>query len=439
MSETLVGRLRDLHDGPLVFHEVVRLGDAAVPALEHLVRGPSGAIHHPRSLAADALAAIRTPEAVRALIRALLDSIGRAPAAEQLEAESILVNHLAEHLSRFPGPDVTEALLTALQRRRYPYCAAALGLTGDLRAIPLLIECLYDDPARPAAMGALRGYRQAALKPLAAALLETGEAGHPEPPSRVDGRAAAARVLGELAATDPGDPPIALPALTQALNDCQRPVRVGAALALARCGAPAAEAAAGILVLALDEPNWARAEEIINALVRLGPAAERLIVPMLALRPRNEADRRRRLRLAEAAGRLGSAAAIRRLVAFHQAAEPTLRLAAVSALGRIAPADAGALALFLADPDPLVRYRALAALRRRKAVDAAEATRLLADADEDVRRLATDTIRENLGAALPALTRAARHCGAPLHGLAPRLRLWWHACALLAEKPAPHR
>lgn len=433
MSESLVDQFRDLRDGPLVFHEVVRLGGSAIPALERLLRGPADAVHQPRCLAADALAAIGTPEAVGALIRALLDSVNRDPPPTLLEAESLLVNHVAEHLSRFPGPLVTEALLAALRHRRYPYCAAALGLTGDPRAIPLLVECLYEDTARPAALAALRRFGRAALEPLARALREPRRLGTPEPPRRVDARAASARLLGDLAGVDRAAPPFAIPALTRALNDRQRAVRIEAALALTRCSAPASEAAVGILAVVLDEENWARAEEIMAALVRIGPVAERLIVPMIGLRARNEADRRRRLRLVETAGRLGSAAAVGRLRAFHKSGDPSLRLAAVTALQRMTSADGDSLAPFLSDRDPAVRYRALQALVGHKALDPAIATRLLADETPDVRRLAAEAVRENIGAALPSLKRAAYHCGAPLHGLAPRLRLWWHACTLIAE------
>jgi hypothetical protein len=42
-------------------------------------------------------------------------------------------------------------------------------------------------------------------------------------------------------------------------------------------------------------------------------------------------------------------------------------------------------------------------------------------------------VRDDIAAALPSLKWAASHCGAPVEGLAPRLRLWWHACALIAE------
>lgn len=429
---TLVDRFRNLHDGPLVFHEVVRLGDAVVPALEELVMGASDAVHQPRCLAADALAAIGTAAAVRALTRALLDSVARDPSPALLEAESILVNHIAEHLSRFPRPEVTEALLAALRRRRYPYCAAALGLTGDPRAIPLLVECLYEDSARAAATAALHRFGEAALEPLAQVLLEPRRSGTLEPPSRLDGRIAAARLLGELARRGSRNAPRAVAALVKALSDAQRAVRVEAALETVRCGVRVDEDTTRILVAGLEEENWARAEEIITVLARIGPVAEHLLVPIIGLRPRDEPGRRRRVHAVEAVGRLGSVAAVSLLRGLYASGDTTLRFATIKALASIESSDSGSLALFLGDPHPAIRLRALQALVRRRALEPELAIRLLADEDAHVRRLAATAVRDDLAAALPSLKRAAYHCGAPVDGLAPRLRLWWHACALIA-------
>jgi HEAT repeat protein len=438
-AESVVKKLENLHDGPLVFHEVVRLGEAAIPALEKLVRGPSHSIYHSRCLAVDALAAIATPEAVRALTRSLRDSIARELDPASLEAESVLVNHIAEHLTRFsdldPDLDVNDALLAALQRRRYPYCAAALGLIGDPRAVPLLIECLFEDCARAAAGGALRRFGRSALTPLLSALREPRVVAGIEPPTHVEARAAAARLIGECVGLDVLLDAVALAALSKALDDPQRCVRVEAALALVRRKAPGAAAAARMLVMALDDPDWARAQTLAAALVRLGPAAERLIVAVLGVRPRTDADHRRRLRAVDVAGQLGTERAVACLRALSASSDAQLRLAVISSLSRSPALDVDWLTHFLTDREPMVRRRALQALHRRRVLPTDSATQLLGDGDSDVRRLASASVCENLDAALPALQRAAYGFGAPLHGWRPRWRLWWHACALIAVGP----
>jgi hypothetical protein len=68
--ESEVSRLLNLHEGPGALANVVALGGAAIPALEHLLRGPSQAVYHPRCWAADALAAIGGSQAIQALVRA---------------------------------------------------------------------------------------------------------------------------------------------------------------------------------------------------------------------------------------------------------------------------------------------------------------------------------------------------------------------------------
>lgn len=434
--ELLVSRFGNLHEGPRVFHTVVRLGNVAIPQLERLVRGRSQALYHSRRLAADALAAIATPEAVCALTRCLRDSIARDPDPVSLEAENVLVNRIAEHLSRFASPEVNDALLAALRHRPYPYCAAALGLLGDPRAIPLLIECLFEDTARSAAEGALLGFGRTALASLVQVLREPRTVAGAEPPTHVDARVAAARLVGACIRTGTLIDAHALRALDRALSDGQRSVRVEAALALVGSDAMLARDAAPILAMALDDANWGRAHTLVAALVRLGSSAEPWVIAVLSVRPRTDADRRRRLRAVEVLGRLGSAQDIAKLRRLAGSADPELRLASVAALGKIPAVDSGSLKHFLVDREAAVRCRALQALQRRNALTADCAAQLLGDDAPDIRRLAVASVRADRQAALPALHRAAFRFGAPLHGWGPRFRLWWRAWALIAVRRA---
>lgn len=268
----LVQRLNNLHDGLLVLPEVIRLGDAAIGPLEALLRGPSQALHHARSLAADALAAIGTPAATAALVRALRDSIERDPEPVLLEAESILVNHIAAHLAQRRENAFTEVLIEALSRRAYPACARALGELHEPRAIPLLIECLHDDAARAAAVAALRGLGPAASEALARTLAVRELRGGLEPPSYLDGRVAAARLLGEINDTRLA-PPWVKRILCQALDDPEPCVRLEAALALARDRRGVVRKAAAVLAAEMGHVSWARAREVRDALARMASVA----------------------------------------------------------------------------------------------------------------------------------------------------------------------
>jgi len=168
----LIERLNNLYEGPLVLPGVIRLGDAAVPGLEAILRGPSQALPHARCMAADALGAIGGPEAASALVGALRDSIARTPDVISLEAERVVVDRIANHLCAHRENDVIEALLEALRITPYPACARALGELKDPRAIPLLIECLHDDAARGAALDALRRFGWDACPALIGTLIQ---------------------------------------------------------------------------------------------------------------------------------------------------------------------------------------------------------------------------------------------------------------------------
>ena len=428
-AESLVSQFANLHEGPRVFHHVVRLGDAAVPALERFARGPSQGIYQTRSLAVDALASIGTATAAQSLTHALRDSIMRDLDPVSLEAESVLVNHIAEHLSRFPTPDVIDALLAALQQRPYPYCAAALGLIGGSQAIPSLVDCLFDDPARPAAASALRRFGCAALPRLVAALERKTNSGT-ESPTRALGRAVAARLIGECAGSEADGVPAIL---TRALHDPERAVRWESAIALARNPGSYAEETTEVLAGALDDPDWGRAQTTAEALAQLPNAGAR-IVKLIGGRARTDADQRRRLRAVALAGQIRLPAALPGLRALSTAADPKLRLAAVWALGQIEAATPESIARFLTDREPVIRRRALQALRRRHALTSESATAFLGDEDPDVRRLADASVCEDLYTAWPALHRAVFHFGAPRRGFASRLRLWRRACVLLLER-----
>jgi HEAT repeat protein len=365
----LVARLQNLHSGARALPLIVSLGDAAVPALESFLRGPSQAIYHPRARAADALGAIASESAIAALIRALRDCIAREPEPLCREAEGVIVSRIAERLSRHRSAVVVEALLDALRARPYPTCARALGEMGDSRAIPLLIECLHEDAARDAATAALLRFNGAAVVRLRAVLAMPRVISGIEPPTWIDGRAAAATLLATL-----GDSR----SLIRALDDQQRSVRLAAAIGLVGRVGAVSERALDVVLQGLDDPDWSRAQSIMQVLEPLGASITNALESILEDHATDEASKRRHRRAAVLAGRLGLLAAAPDLAALSSADDPQLRIAAIDALTQMAGSGDHHLARFLSDPAIDIAARALFALNvRGQALGAVEIYRWL--------------------------------------------------------------
>jgi HEAT repeat protein len=360
--------LQDLHAGPLVLAEIISLGETAIAPLEVFLRGASQSLYHPRALAVDALAAIGGDNSIAALIRALRDSIARKLDALRNEAEDVVISRIVEHLSEYGGPAVTEAILDALRARPYPACARALGQVGDARAIPLLVHCLYEDAARNAAMESLRRCGPAAVADLRAALATPSFVYGMEAPTHIDGRIAATTLLGELGDRD---------SLIRALDDRQRSVRIAAALGLAAGRSEVPGRAIELLLDGLDDPDWARVQTIMEALMNVGPSIVDLLGKILTQDATDEGSQRRRRHAAVLAGRLGLPAAAAWLAALSSASDSRLRLAAISALAQIGAPDERQLAQFLADADLAVARCAFYALQSRAGSKAGSMARWL--------------------------------------------------------------
>jgi hypothetical protein len=353
----LVRELQNLQRGPLVLPDIIALGEIAVPALEAALRGPSQALHHPRSLAADALGVIGGEAADGALARALMDSTRRVLNPVFQEAEAVVVGRIATHLSRHQRHSATEALLESMRLRPGPACARALGELRDPRAIPLLVRSLGEDAARDAAMNALRRFGRTPILRLRALLARPHYVGDIEPPTSIDARAAAAVLLGEIVERAP---------LLLALEDRARPVRVAAAMSLLQMSAsPPLPAALEILVQGLDDPNWTVAEAIMGVLTDRSAAVAGMLEDQLKNPGEDGASLRRHRRAAILAGRLGIAHAAPILAGLSDAQDPALRLAAIHALTQIPAATDDELGAFLADALLGVALEALRAIQTR--------------------------------------------------------------------------
>lgn len=345
----LVERLRDLSDGPRAFFEVVARGTAAVPFLEGLLRGPSTTVFQPRRLAAEALGAIGGPAGVEALLGALADSVGRRLDPQLRFAEDAVIDAIARQLARFPTQRVDEALRAALEEHPYPACALALGRHGDLQALPLLVEALHDDFARPSAQTALLGLGPAAVESLARALRSPRMRHGREGPSRIAGRAAAAALLGELSGAG------ATSALVEALSDPEREVRQAAAVALSTRQTTPSPDVIDVLVETLGEEEWTRAEAPARVLLALGPPAVARLLAVITRGHSTPEERRRRIRATELLARLAPTDSLAALGALAGDRDVELRRATVTALARAGAAATPALARFLDDADEGIR------------------------------------------------------------------------------------
>jgi HEAT repeat protein len=365
----LVRQLQNLHRGPLVMPEIIALGGIAVPALEAALRGPSEALHHPRSLAADALGAIGGEEANAALIRALTDSTARELNPAFREAEAVVVSRIVTHLSRHRCRSAIDALLGSMSRRPGPAGAQALGEFRDPRAIPLLVSGLGEDAARDAAMNALRRFDRAPVLRLHAALGQPYSIAGIEAPTSIDARAAAAVLLGEFGERTP---------LLAALGDPARAVRVAAAMSLLRMqdSAPL-PAALEILVRGLDDPNWAIAEAIMALLAQRSAVVAGMLEVQLKDAGADDGSLLRHRRAAILAGRLGIAHAAPILATMSDATDPALRFAAIHALSQIPSTTDGELIGFLADSVLGIALEALCTLRARHTFTLREVSRCL--------------------------------------------------------------
>jgi HEAT repeat protein len=231
-----------------------------------------------------------------------------------------------------------------------------LGEMGDSRAIPLLIECLHEDAARSAAMAALLRFNGAAVARLRAILAMPRIVNGMEPPTWLDGRAAAATLLGTLDDRR---------SLIRALGDRQRSVRLAAAMGLAGRAGAVPESALHVLLQGLDDQDWSRAWSIMQVLEPLGPSIATALESILEDHAGDEASKRRHRRAAVVAGRLGLLAVAPHLAALSCADDPQLRIAAIDALMQMAGSDDNHLAGFLLDPEIDIAARALFALNLR--------------------------------------------------------------------------
>ncbi|HEY1550966.1 MAG TPA: HEAT repeat domain-containing protein [Kofleriaceae bacterium] len=340
-----VAHLADLVEGPRAYFDVIAIGPAAIPELEHLARSTASTVHQPRGLAVDALAQIGGPEAVDVLLRALADSVARPLDPVLREAEDVVANRICEQLGTVNESRVRNALLDVLRAHAYPACARSLGRLREPRAAPVLARWLGDDTMREPAAEALCALGPAALRDLTHMLVCPRIVAGSEPPTWLDGRVMAATILGAL-----GAEAVELP-LVWSLSDERSAVRRAAALALYAHAPVAAEVAAPALIEGLASESWLDREHAANALRTMGAAVATPLALASHTLPRDGTIAALAI-LAE----LGHLAALGDL---HDHPDRHVRWAAVDSLAKLrSPQARTERARFGRDYEPAIRKRA---------------------------------------------------------------------------------
>jgi HEAT repeat protein len=309
-------------------------------------------------LAAEALGAIGGARAIAALTAVLVAGDLRALPPPLRLSEEAVRSCVARELGRAGATDARGALLDALHRFHLVDAGTVLARFGDRRAVPDLVDCLDDAFLRERAAVPLREFGPVAVDTLLAGLTRRVVQHGAEARWSVERRAACARLLGEIG--DPG----ADSALTRALADETREVRVAAAVALSRLGCGDVPGVVSALVEGLRSEDRLAVDDCEGALVSLGPPAVSGILDVLA----HEVDR------------MGAA---------RERVPSSVVLALARALRRIGAPGVHALVSLARHGNPLARGVVVANLGHSESpVAGSVVTRALRDADARVRRTA---------------------------------------------------
>ncbi len=319
-------------------------------------------------------------------------------------------------LGRLRSVDAVDAIAPFVDERNAGLRAsalAALGTIGSPAAVRLLVQALgaSEDAGggldRDAVRDALVQAGTAAIAPLHAVLT-----GSPSPPVATS----AAWVMGALGATPEA------PTLVGAMR---RGVLPPAAALRALRGAGTSEQLPVVLEYVADPSPVVRDEAIDAAGALLDPhhpdgrAVEPLAAALRDVRPTAP----QRARMATLLGRTGASRAAPLLVDLTKAQEPSLRLAAVEALGLLGPADdratENALLEALASADPAVRRASSVALALAGRATSRDALLAKLDGGDEVDRAAVLTAlggvmaRESTDAAVARLEGALSLAAGP--------------------------
>lgn len=350
------------------------------------------------------------PEVRQAVARALGD-LG------DLRATQALLLQLRDAVS-----DVRVEALGALGRLRAPDAASAIGPLAAERALAIRLAAMtalgrIATPDAVRALASLLGQgddaggglertpvREALVACGPAAVKDLGEILERPPTSAI--ATSAAWVLGELHARKMA------PDIVRAMRRGALPV---AAALRALAGAGSGDEVPVVLEFTADASQVVRAESIRAATALLDPSRPdgRAVEPLAAALRDARLSGRERAEIATLLGRTGAPRAAPILAGLATAKEPSLKLAAIDALGTLGPAGADdALLERLTDPDPQVRLHAAIALADAGSANAEARLLSKLDAAEEVDRASVLTALGGLLARSPSDAAVAKLAGA---------------------------
>jgi len=351
------GRNDSPEAGAVIAEALAKIGPPAADPLLRLVDEAKSPRRGELLAAADALGRLGEARAVEPLVRLFarsdatvrqvvvqaLDRLGWQPQDGEIAARYWILKRDWERCAAL-GVDATPPLLETLRDGDSSVAAgaaAALGRTGDLRAVKPLIEMARhaDAAVRAAVVGALGALGDTrAIMPLIAAIED------PE----VGVVMAAVDALGQIGA--PGIPP-----LLEALRGSNADLRGVAARALAQIGAPAL----GPLIRALSDRD---VHVVVGAAEALGRIGDKRAVDPLLAHLENETSHVRQA-ACRALGEIGDQKAVMPLTEMLKDGDYDVRFAATAALGKVRdPRAVQPLIAALKHENPDVREAAAVAL-----------------------------------------------------------------------------
>lgn len=196
--ERAIARLKSFADGDLGVVDAVACGGEAIPALKGILfaRERSG-LYQARCRAVAALSALGASDVLIDFLeteRFITDPVERV-------GEDAVINAAARVLPNVRDPYVFGVLMRLGHHSRLTGVIGALGASGRVEAIPVLVAALEDDASQPIAEAALRRFGRrtgGALLYAATTQLPTPER---ESPSSVRRRRSALRILAEIGIT----------------------------------------------------------------------------------------------------------------------------------------------------------------------------------------------------------------------------------------------